>query len=638
MRAAGPGNGRKSDPGPSISVVSYREDPELARSAVESVALAFEDDPSTTYFCRPDKRVEFYRGVLNSLLDSYPAERQVVCTVPPDAAAFVYVYPRLKEVGGWGRWLRGGLGPLLCVRPSRVAPGLAASDFFDAQRAAFLKDHGPFLYVSVMGTRPGAQGRGLGRALLRFVCDRADAAGLHCYIEATSVRSRALYERFGFEQIREWRENPQMPYTYILSRAPQPLGDAEATANDRLAEQQPLTSASAAEERAVASAAGTTANVASAAPAAETPAAGAVVPSGLPGGLAAAAAAGALSPSTLKAYIQRRRSKFSERRQLQQECRQAASATAAGGLDGLAAPYGLGVGPTVEQILIPYVELGVYDYWPLWNRPPSTAAAAGGAGAAAEDEGLAADVASAAVFAGLADTALSFRASAASASAAAVTSSAMVSPGEPWEAEPSAEFEAAAVTAAGPTSAAGKAAAAAAAAMGGPVWPVGGTSTSANAGASEPLAEASDVARGDESAASASGLREPLPDDLRAEGSDGGGGGSGGFGWPWGGGGGGGGLEWLGGLGGSNGGKSGEAAGRGDQGEVDADPGEGEASAGGGGGGWGWGWGSPSSGGGGGWLGGLGGGGDAGHDDGGGGGGGGWDAGGDDGGGDGGFD
>jgi hypothetical protein len=62
----------------------------------------------------------------------------------------------------------------------------------------WLQAHGPFLYVSVMGVRPDQQGRGLGTSLLAFLCDRADAAGLHCYIEATSPRNQALYERFGF--------------------------------------------------------------------------------------------------------------------------------------------------------------------------------------------------------------------------------------------------------------------------------------------------------------------------------------------------------------------------------------------------------------------------------------------------------
>ena len=48
------------------------------------------------------------------------------------------------------------------------------------------------------------QGRGLGSALLAFLTDRADAAGLHAYLEATNERGVTLYERFGFvvEEVR----------------------------------------------------------------------------------------------------------------------------------------------------------------------------------------------------------------------------------------------------------------------------------------------------------------------------------------------------------------------------------------------------------------------------------------------------
>ncbi|GIL81126.1 hypothetical protein Vretimale_12749 [Volvox reticuliferus] len=210
---------------PMIAILSYRERPDIARTAMENIAAAFKDDPSTTYFCRPDKRVQFYRSVLSCLLDWYPDEKQLVCTVPPDAAAVVYVYPRLRELGSWAKLLQGGLAPLACVRLDRLVAGMDSSDFFAEQRENFLKSHGPFMYISVMAVRPDRQGHGLGSALLAFICDRADAAGLHCYIEATSSRNRALYERFGFQLIQEWRANSEMPITYVLSRPPRSLED-----------------------------------------------------------------------------------------------------------------------------------------------------------------------------------------------------------------------------------------------------------------------------------------------------------------------------------------------------------------------------------------------------------------------------
>jgi ribosomal protein S18 acetylase RimI-like enzyme len=57
----------------------------------------------------------------------------------------------------------------------------------------------PHHYLLAIGVRPSAQGRGLGGELLRHTLRAADAAGEPAYLEASSVRSRALYERHGFE-------------------------------------------------------------------------------------------------------------------------------------------------------------------------------------------------------------------------------------------------------------------------------------------------------------------------------------------------------------------------------------------------------------------------------------------------------
>jgi GNAT superfamily N-acetyltransferase len=49
-----------------------------------------------------------------------------------------------------------------------------------------------------MGVDPIAQGRGLGSALLQHVLEACDRDRLPAYLEATSPRSRNLYERHGF--------------------------------------------------------------------------------------------------------------------------------------------------------------------------------------------------------------------------------------------------------------------------------------------------------------------------------------------------------------------------------------------------------------------------------------------------------
>jgi GNAT superfamily N-acetyltransferase len=76
----------------------------------------------------------------------------------------------------------------------------------DAERAfrldEILQEHvpaEPHLLLQILAVMPEEQGRGVGSALMRTVLERADREGLPAYLEATSDRNRALYERHGFE-------------------------------------------------------------------------------------------------------------------------------------------------------------------------------------------------------------------------------------------------------------------------------------------------------------------------------------------------------------------------------------------------------------------------------------------------------
>ena len=74
-------------------------------------------------------------------------------------------------------------------------------------------------YLMAIGVSPAAQGRRLGSALLAHTLAAADAAGAPAYLEATSPRSRALYERFGFEVLAEMRA-PGGPPMWAMWRQP----------------------------------------------------------------------------------------------------------------------------------------------------------------------------------------------------------------------------------------------------------------------------------------------------------------------------------------------------------------------------------------------------------------------------------
>jgi GNAT superfamily N-acetyltransferase len=63
----------------------------------------------------------------------------------------------------------------------------------------------PHHYFPYIGVAPHAQGQGLGSMLMGPTLDRCDEEGLPAYLEATSDRNIALYERLGFRPCAELR-------------------------------------------------------------------------------------------------------------------------------------------------------------------------------------------------------------------------------------------------------------------------------------------------------------------------------------------------------------------------------------------------------------------------------------------------
>jgi len=74
-------------------------------------------------------------------------------------------------------------------------------------------------YVRDVGVAPEMQGRGLGSALLRPTLDRCDREGVPAYLEASSDRNAALYERLGFRLTRELRVGGSPPLRLMLRPA-----------------------------------------------------------------------------------------------------------------------------------------------------------------------------------------------------------------------------------------------------------------------------------------------------------------------------------------------------------------------------------------------------------------------------------
>jgi GNAT superfamily N-acetyltransferase len=77
----------------------------------------------------------------------------------------------------------------------------------------------PHYYVRYVGVATRFQGQGLGTALLRHTLDRCDQEGVPAYLEASTERSAAMYERLGFVHLGELRV-PDGPRFWPMRRPP----------------------------------------------------------------------------------------------------------------------------------------------------------------------------------------------------------------------------------------------------------------------------------------------------------------------------------------------------------------------------------------------------------------------------------
>lgn len=82
--------------------------------------------------------------------------------------------------------------------------------------------HAPHDYLMLIAVMPALTGRGLGSALLATALDRLDRAARPAYLEASSTRSRALYERLGFRPTGTTIQLPAGPPMHPLWRPPRP--------------------------------------------------------------------------------------------------------------------------------------------------------------------------------------------------------------------------------------------------------------------------------------------------------------------------------------------------------------------------------------------------------------------------------
>jgi GNAT superfamily N-acetyltransferase len=175
---------------------------------------AFQDDPVSGWvFPGEDYRRTTHQRLMAAFTDIVLAEGRIDVTEDGTACALWLAVPADShdaddDDDGPAR-LRLGVDP----DNERVELiGRLTQDIHPAGRA--------HAYLWMIGVTPERQGEGLGTALLRHALDRCDQEGLPAYLEASSARSRALYERLGFELTGDPLDLPDGPRMWPMWREP----------------------------------------------------------------------------------------------------------------------------------------------------------------------------------------------------------------------------------------------------------------------------------------------------------------------------------------------------------------------------------------------------------------------------------
>lgn len=137
----------------------------------------------------------------------------------------VYTTPDRAGAALWkppGKWKLGNaaivrsLPSLLRAFGTRLPASLEIERKVEAQHPLQ-----PHWYLSVIGTDPVAQGRGVGNALIRQVTDRCDQEGLPAYLESSKAENVPYYQRYGFKVTGETVLGGDGPTIWFMWRDPQ---------------------------------------------------------------------------------------------------------------------------------------------------------------------------------------------------------------------------------------------------------------------------------------------------------------------------------------------------------------------------------------------------------------------------------
>lgn len=188
-----------------------RADRELVTRLLDA---AFQDDPVSGWiFPGEEYRRTTHPRLMAAFVDAVLAEGRV--DVAEDGAACALWLPVPADGGD-----EGGDSEEFAQLREALDPDNERIELIGRLTAEVHPSGRAHEYLWMIGVAPGRQGEGLGTALIGSVLERCDREQLPTYLEASSARSRALYERLGFELVDRPLELPDGPRMWPMWREP----------------------------------------------------------------------------------------------------------------------------------------------------------------------------------------------------------------------------------------------------------------------------------------------------------------------------------------------------------------------------------------------------------------------------------
>ncbi|MEU3731978.1 GNAT family N-acetyltransferase [Streptomyces sp. NPDC033538] len=192
-------------------------------SVVRLLDEAFQDDPVSGWvFPGEEYRRRTHHRLMAAFTDAVLADGRIDLTEDGAACALWLSVPADGHTGdGPGGDPCDAAGDVPVQVREAVDPGNERIELIARLTDGIHPSGRAHAYLWMIGVAPERQGEGLGTVLIESVLDRCDREGLPAYLEASSARSRVLYERLGFEFTGRALDLPDGPRMWPMWREPQ---------------------------------------------------------------------------------------------------------------------------------------------------------------------------------------------------------------------------------------------------------------------------------------------------------------------------------------------------------------------------------------------------------------------------------